>query len=66
MKQEKCNLHVFVCLLVGFGFCFLREEIGVLFFFKKKEKSLLLMEYELALGEGHFNSWAVTSYPSKW
>lgn len=46
-------------------FFFLTEKTGGLFFFKE-EKNLLAVEYKLALGEGHFNTWAIiTSYPSK-
>lgn len=29
------------------------------------KKSLQVLEYELALGKGHFNNWAIASYPSK-
>lgn len=51
MRQEKCNLHGF--------FFFLGEEIGGKNL--KKKKSLLVIEYELALGDGHFN-WLLGHY----
>lgn len=31
----------------------------------KAKKSLHVLEYELALGKGHFDNWAIASYPSK-